>query len=239
MSKHRTSKTRRRSRSKVLEVRVMSPRIAWLNFLRLAGGVLKLACILAVITGAGWGVWQGIQHAFYKNPDFQLQVIDLNSNPVIDEAGLVDATGIDLTSSLFDINVEQLAAKLSHLPQISSARVERHLPGTLVVRVIPRVPMAWISCPESGFSETRREGEMLVDHEGIAYPCPPRQLESAVKLPVIHLPKSDKCLITAGKPVTHPELKHCFQLLDTARESFSFLNRHLPPAASHSPRSHR
>ena len=219
MSKQRTSKTRRRARSKVLEVRVMSPRIAWFNFLKLAGSVLKFGCVLAVITGAGWGIWQGIQHAFYKNPDFRLQVIDLNSNPVIDEAGLVEATHLDLTASLFDIDVENLANKLNQLPQISSARLERHLPGTLVVRVIPRVPMAWIYCPESGFSETRHEGNMLVDHEGIAYPCPARQLDSAIKLPLVHLPTSEKSPIIAGKPVTHPELKHCFQLLDTARES--------------------
>ncbi len=197
----------------------MSSRIAWFSFLKLAGGVLKFACVLAVIAGAGWGVWQGIQHAFYKNPDFRLQVIDLNSNPVIDEAGLVEAAAIDLNASLFDIDVDDLTNKLNQLPQISSARVERHLPGTLVVRVIPRVPVAWLSCVDVGLTETGREGDLLVDHDGIAYPCPARQLESAIKLPVIHLPSLDKHLIATGKPVTLPELRHCFQLLDTARES--------------------
>jgi hypothetical protein len=219
MSKQRTSKPRRRSRSKVLEVRVMSPRIAWFNFLKLAGGVLKFACVLAVIAGTGWGIWQGIQHAFYKNPDFRLQVIDLNPNPVIDEAGLVEAASIDLTASLFDIDVDDLTARLNQLPEISSARVERHLPGTLMVRVIPRVPVAWISSAHSGLTETRREGDLLVDHDGFAYPCPARQLESAIKLPVVHLPSLDKCPVAVGKPVNHPELRHCFQLLDTARET--------------------
>ena len=61
-----------------------------------------------MLTGIGWGVWRGIQHAFYKNPDFRLQVIDLNANPVIDELGVAAAAGIDLTAnpSLFDINVQ-------------------------------------------------------------------------------------------------------------------------------------
>ena len=40
-----------------------------------------------------------------------------------------------------------------------------------------------------------------------------------------------------GLHVELPRQSH--RWLDTARESFSFLNRHLPPAASHSPRSHR
>ena len=225
MSKQRTSKSRRRTRSKVLEVRVMSPRIAWFNFLRFAGSLVKSACVLAVVTGIGWGIWQGIQHAFYNNPDFRLQVIDLNTNPVIDEAGLVETAGIDLTASLFDISVDDVTNRLNQLPQISSARVERHLPGTLVVRVIPRVPMAWISCPDAGFSGTRNAGDMLIDHEGFAYPCPERQLADAVNLPVVHLPVSEKSPIVPGRSISQPELKHCFQLLDTAREA--------DPAAAH------
>ena len=40
-----------------------------------------------------------------------------------------------------------------------------------------------------------------------------------------------------GLHVELPRQSH--RWLDTARESFSFLARHLPPAAPHSPRSHR
>ncbi len=216
MSKTRTSKPRSRPRSKVLEVRVMSPRIAWLRFLNILGGLTKLACVLAVIGGVGYGIWQGVQHAFFKNPDFSLQVIDLNSNPVIDEAGLVKAAGIDLTANLFDIDSDQLADKLTKLPGISEARVERHLPGTLFVRVMTRTPRAWISCPAAGLTQIRVAGGMLVDHAGIAYPCPERQLNEAIKLPLVHLPASEKFPISSGKTIGQRELKHCFQLLDSA-----------------------
>lgn len=218
MSKPRTSKTLRRPRSQVLEVRVMSPRIAWFGFLKLAGSVAKLACVLAVVTGVGWGVWQGIQRAFYKNPDFRLQVIDLNSNPAIDEQGLAETTGIDLTASLFDIDVDQVTTKLKALPEIADARAERHLPGKLVVRVTPRTPRAWISCARGGLSDTRRTGAMLVDMGGIAYPCPELQLESALSLPVIQLPLAENHPIVAGQHVSHLELAHCFRLLDSACE---------------------
>jgi hypothetical protein len=219
MSKRRTSNPTRRSRSQVLEVRVMSPRIAWLSFLSFAGKLAKLACLLAVTAGIGWGVWQGIQRAFYQNPDFRLQVIDLNSNPVIDEAGLAEAAGIDLTASLFDIDVKMVTAKLKALPAIADARAERHLPGTLMVRVMPRTPRAWIVCPEAGLSEGRRAGAMLVDQNGVAYPCPEMQLEAAMKLPSIQLPPSEKNPVTAGGHLGHPELAHCFRLLDSAREA--------------------
>lgn len=214
--KRQTSKPRRRTRAQVLEVRVMSPRIAWFGFLGFLARLTKLACILAVVTGLGWGVWQGIQRAFYENPDFRIQVIDLNENSVIDELGLAEATEIDLSASLFNIDVDQVMEKLLALPEISAAHAERHLPGTLVVRVTAREPRAWISCPEAGLPEPRRLGSMLADADGIAYPCPPLQLESAMSLPAIQLPHSDDKPIRAGQPISHPELQHCFRLLDSA-----------------------
>ncbi len=221
MSKRRTGKPLRRPRPQVLEVRVMSPRIAWYGFLKLAGKLTKLALVLLALAGVGWGVWVGIQRAFYKNPDFRLQVIDLNPNPVIDEAGVAKATGIDLTASLFDIDVTTVVRKLKELPGISDASAERHLPGKLVVRVVPRAPKAWVICPESGLTETRRAGAMLVDRGGVAYPCPDLQLEAAMNLPVIRLPRSEAHLIAAGKRCEQTELGNCFRLLDSAVEADS------------------
>lgn len=216
MSKRHTSKVRRHSRSNVLEVRVMSPRIAWHGLRRLLGKTAKLTLILAIISGIGWGVWEGIERAFYKNPDFQLKVIDLNPNPVIDEAGMAEIVGIAPPPSLFDIDLEKITAKLKALPGIADARSERHLPGTLVIRVVARSPRAWISCSQSSSSEVRHCGGMLVDFNSIAYPCPDLQLEAAMKLPMIHLPDSEKFPIAAGLRLGHPELVHCFRLLDSA-----------------------
>jgi len=217
--KRTTTKHRRHSHHRVLEVRVMSPRIAWFGFLKLAGKFTKLACVLAALAGIGWGVWRGIQHAFYQNPDFRLQVLDLNANPVIDELGVAAAAGIDLSAnpSLFDVDVQEAERKLMGLPEITDARVERHLPGTLMVRVVPRSPKAWISCPAAGLSEVRRAGAMLVDANGIAYPCPALQAESAADLPVIDLPLSADYPVKAGKRIQQPELEYCFLLLDAAR----------------------
>lgn len=216
MSKRQTSKPRRRSRSQILEVRVMSPRIAWFGFLKIVGKLTKIACLLAVLGGIGWGCWLGIQQAFYKNPDFRLQVIDLNPNPVIDEAGVAQTAKINLTGSLFDIDVDDVTASLKALPAIQEAHVERHLPGKLVIRITPRAPRAWISCPDAGLKDTRQAGAILVDHNGVAYPCPEMQLESAMKLPCIQLPVSDGNPISLGGKISHPELAHCFRLLESA-----------------------
>ncbi len=112
MAKRHTSKPRRRPQSNVLQVRVMSPRIAWFGFLKCLGKFAKLAVVLALIGSAGWGAWRGIRHAFYQNPDFRLQVIDLNPNNAIDEIGLVQIAGIDLSANLFDLDISEIKERL-------------------------------------------------------------------------------------------------------------------------------
>ncbi len=219
MFKRRTTHPRRRSRSKVLEVRVMSPRIAWFGFLNFSTGIFKFCAILSVLAGIGWGVWQGVQRAFYQNPDFSLHVIDLNPNPVIDEVGLAAIIGIDPVPNIFAIDVDGLTSTLKGMPSVADAAVERHLPGKLQVRITPRVPRAWISCLGSGFPASRLAGSLLVDLSGIAYPCTESGLPAAAKLPIIHLPASAEHPITVGHPVSHPELGHCFRLLDSACEA--------------------
>jgi len=218
--KRKTSRTRHRSRPSVLEVRVMSPRIAWHGFTRLLGRLFRLACLLAVLGGIGYGIWRGIEHTFHKNPDFRLQVIDLNPNPVIDEVGLVEMIGVDLTvnTSLFEVDVAETKRSLEALPAVVEARVERHLPGTLMVRVICRSPQAWVASTGSDLSEVRSIGGMLLDPQGHVYPCPERQISEAAKLPIILLSENEAHPPTPGQLLSHPELERCFKLLEAARE---------------------
>jgi hypothetical protein len=187
MARRHSNKSHLRNRANVLQVRVMSPRIAWFNILGAIGKLTKIACVLAATAAVTWAIWQGIHRVFYQNPDFRLQVIDLNPNPAIDENGLVNVTGLNLTASIFDIQVDDLVAKLKALPEILDVHAERRLPGTLVVRVIPRTPKAWISYPENLLSGERKVGEMLVDQNAVAYPCPKLQIASAANLPMIEL----------------------------------------------------
>ncbi|MFZ9940911.1 MAG: cell division protein FtsQ/DivIB [Luteolibacter sp.] len=213
--KKKSTASRRHSRQNVLQVRVMTPRIAWLRFLGFFGSLTKLACVLAILAALGWAVWRGMQVAFYRNPDFRLQVIDLNANPVIDEIRLASVIGLDLASnpSLFDINVEQATEQLKALPEIVDVTLERHLPDTLTVRVTPRVPKAWIRCEESGITEVRETGGLLVDQDGVAYHCPESQIESTRLLPVINLPASEDVTMISGKRIDQPELNCALALI--------------------------
>jgi hypothetical protein len=215
----KSSKARHRDHDRILRVNGWNLRIAWFAILKAAYRLTQVAVVLALIGAIGWGVKAIIQHALYDNPDFRLQVIDLNPNQAIDENDLVCITGLDLAANLFRIDVEALTQQLADRPEIETVSIERHLPGTLVVRVTARTPYAWLACPDAGLPAERRVGALLVDQHDFVYPCPPHQFENAAPLPVIVLPARRTEPITSGDRLRYPELAHCRRLLATAKET--------------------
>lgn len=215
----RTSKPRRyRHHVKVLKSEVMTPRIAWFNFLAFLKVMMKVSFVFALLLGIAYGVLQAIEHSFKKNPDFRLQAIDLNENDVLDETGVVEYLGINLSANIFDFDVDHLEQQLLLIPAISTAEVKRDLPGTLEIRIKTRQPIAWIACPDEGFLAQRRNDALLVDRDGITYPCPPRQLSRCKDLPILHLSTVGNFPIIPGKPLDHPQYKHCLHLLEAITE---------------------
>lgn len=220
MRKHSTKNRRHRHHVKVLKSEVMSPRIAWFNFLDFLKLLTKIAVIIAVLFAVGYGVREAIQYTFHQNPDFRLQAIKLNTNDVIDETHLVEHLTIDLNSNIFDFDLDAMEQKLLEIPAIRSAKVERELPGSLVFHVATRQPKAWIACPEDGLMTTRDINQFLVDHDGFIYPCPEQQFEHAVNLPIIHVKADSKHPVQQGARLNHPEYRRCIHLLDSFHTIF-------------------
>lgn len=212
----KTSKPRKRPQSSVLEVRVISPRLAWLAFLKFLARTGRYAIYLAITGAAGWGIWKGIDHAFYKNPDFRLQSVTLNENSAIDEFGVFQIGRIDPEANLFNLDVGEIRSRLEKVPALSSVKVERQLPGTLAVQVTARTPCAWIASPESGIPAERKVGGLVVDGQGHAFPCTRHMFETAARLPIIFLPKNDGQEIASGIRILHKELARCDRLLEAA-----------------------
>ncbi len=217
----KTSKARRhRHHVKVLQAEVMSPRIAWFTFLSFLRLVVKVSLVLGLVLGAAYGIRQAIEHTFHRNPDFRLQTIDLNENDVLDENALVERLNIDLAGNIFDFEVEFLEKELLRIPGIEAAEVKRNLPGTLEFRIATRKPTAWISCPEENFPCRRTGNDLLVDHLGHVYPCPPRQVEVAKSLPVIVLGPDPDFPIQPERTLDHPQYKHCLHLLKSVKARY-------------------
>ena len=212
--RQRTSKTRRhRHHVKVLKSEVMSPRIAWINFLQALRTLTKIALVIGLLLAVTYAIRAAIEHTFHRNPDFQLQAINLNPNNLLDESELVELLNIDLSANIFDIDVNALEKKLTEQPAIAAARVERNLPGTLDFLITTRKPVAWIACPESGFAANRNAGSLLVDHEGFTYQCPAGQVEANQTLPILKLSKDDEHPIRTGTTLDHPQYTETLRLL--------------------------
>jgi len=205
-----------RKPSSILEVRVSSPRLVWLGFCGILVRAIKLGFLTAVVAAIGWASHQGYKRVVLDNPDFQLRVIDLNDNPVIDERGLVALTGLDLTSNITRVDSAGMTQTLLDQPAITTARIERHLPDTLVVRVTTREPLAWVAMDTSDFPAERTIGGLLIDANFVPYPCPELQFEKNLLLPIIVLKKDPENPITPGTALRHETLRQCARLLDNA-----------------------
>lgn len=205
---------------KVLKSEVMSPRIAWFNLLGFLKLLAKFAVVICILLSIAYGVREAIEHTFHRNPDFRLQVIDLTPNDVLDETELVEHLKIDLTSNIFDLDVDRMEEELLEIPAISSAKVERELPGTLSFKILTRKPVAWIACPSEGIPATRAEGSLLVDELGYTYPCPALQLNQASQLPIFILNSNPEHPLQVAKTTGHPEYRHCMQLLNSFRSTY-------------------
>lgn len=218
MWKRRTSQVRRRQQVKVLRANVMTPRIFWFDVLRMAGGMLRFALVVALVALAAWGVWRGVQTGLVENDEFRLRSLILNENPVLDELRLLEVTGIDPVGSLFKCDPDAIESSLTGLPEVASARVIREFPGTLTVEVVAREPACWISCADQGLRPRDPATGLLVDWDGHAFRCPPGMFEEARTLPVIELRGAD-LLLGPGQLVEHPDFRRGRRLFDAAKDA--------------------
>ena len=203
--------------SSILEVRVKSPRLAWLGLLGLLTRLVKIGFLAAVLAAIGWVSHQGYKRVVLDNPDFQLRVIDLNPNPVLDEHAFVELTGLDLNSNITRVDTTGIRRILLDQPAILDARIERHLPDTLVIRLTTREPRAWIAVPGSDIPGGREPGAILIDADSVPYPCPELQFEAAAALPIITLKEHPEHPVAIGRPLRHEQLRQCLRLLDSAK----------------------
>lgn len=103
----------------------------------------------------------------------KVEVLGLRYTPA---AEVLSRLHVDTTRSVWD-PVEPLAARVAAHPQIASAVVTRKLPGTLVVDVVERRPVALVAI-----------GNQLraVDERGVTLPLDPSK--TAVDAPVVTAP---------------------------------------------------
>jgi cell division septal protein FtsQ len=104
--------------------------------------------VLALVIGLGFAVHYGISvlltHVLYTNPNYVLKKIEIEPAGHFTEYPIRQATGLQPGENMWTLNLPQITRDLEKLPYVSSAKVERHFPDCLVIRIHERVPVVKI-----------------------------------------------------------------------------------------------
>jgi cell division septal protein FtsQ len=204
--------TRRGGDIQKLHIKVNSPRIVMIQIMRGVAKGLKLAILLAMLGMIGWGGYKGVRHVFIDNEKYRLQEIKLETNGHLDHARVVSIAGIDLDSSIFAIDADQVRDRLKSQPEVIECSVKHRLPGTLHISITERVPVVWIECAKLGFPG-RINGGILADKDGITFPCEGNLWQTAENLPVIVIHDATDEAFIHGTTMKHSEALRALHLI--------------------------
>ena len=126
---------------------------------KLAGRGVILAAAIALLLFI-------VPHAFRGLDYFHVQTVQLEGARFLTPTSVIAALGADTAASVFD-DPAHFVAKVESIPLVARARVRRRLPGTLVVTIVERTPVALIPTAE-GFRGVDSAGTRLPIDPAIA-----------------------------------------------------------------------
>ena len=219
MARRKTTRHRPSSRSQVLEMRVVTPKIVWFQTLSVLGKLFKWSFLLAIFGGIGYGVWSYLKSSYIDNPNYQLRIVKLSPNTVMNEADVVEIGQIPLNTSIFGVEVADVEQRLLARPEVISAVVRREFPATISIELTERVPFAWVECPSKQMEARSRTRGYLIDRHAQLYACPPMQYDAAMVLPVIEVSAEDAESLVPGKVIETKAMRRSIQLLEIAEKA--------------------
>jgi cell division protein FtsQ len=131
-----------------------------------AVGVLVVAVV--ALSSPWWA-----RSALSRLAFFRVRRVEIEGVRYLAPSDVVKRLAVDTNASVW-ADLEPLVRRVEADPLVASARVERRLPGTLVVTVVEKVPVALVSA---------RGGFKAYDRAGVALPVEPSRV--AVDLPVL------------------------------------------------------
>jgi cell division protein FtsQ len=129
---------------------------AWKKVVGRGGLALAVAALLF------WGVPRALSGLDF----FHVQTVQLEGARFLAPTAVVAALGADTAASVLD-DPAKFEAKVESIPLVASARVRRRLPGTLVVTIVERTPVALIAT-SNGFRGVDSSGNRLPIDPAIA-----------------------------------------------------------------------
>lgn len=97
---------------------------------------IRLTLFAALIGGLSYAAWQAI----HRSPYFLVRTIDVAPTPHLDRPAIITLIGLDRPANLFDFDADAARDALLTHPWVATARVEKVLPETVIVRLEERRP---------------------------------------------------------------------------------------------------
>jgi len=132
---------------------------------------------------------------------FNLERIEVRGNDVLTRAEVVEALDLSLTTSLFELSLPDLQARVENLAYVYGVRVGRTFPHTLFVDVVENRPLAYVAGPEY----------FVLTAEGEALPLPHGRMELVI--PTIAGIDTSLAALDAGTVTAHPQLERLRSVL--------------------------
>jgi len=171
-----------------------------------------LAGLLAV---AWFGVTLFIEQFFTKNKNYDVRIVEVNTDGVMTREEVLSKTGIREGLNIFSLNLEAAQKALALIPEVKSASVQRNLPDTVTISIEARRPIAWVAPGDTGADPSTMETSCLVDEDGVM--IKPQGFEAShTRLPVVYGVPTEQWRI--GDKIEMPELEVALDLFTLAAE---------------------
>ena len=171
-----------------------------------------LAGLLAV---AWFGVTLFIEQFFTKNKNYDVRIVEVNTDGVMTREEVLSKTGIREGLNIFSLNLEAAQKALALIPEVKSASVQRNLPDTVTISIEARRPIAWVAPGDTGADPSTMETSCMVDEDGVM--IKPQGFEAShTRLPVVYGVPTEQWRI--GDKIEMPELEAALDLFTLAAE---------------------
>jgi len=147
----------------------MTDEVSWRDRLRQRLRWLWRGTIVVVLVSSPWWGREGLRRMEF----FRVRRVVIEGTRYAAPDEIVSRLGVDTTASIWD-GVSPLVARVREHPQVREVRIRRRLPGTLVVQVTERPPVALVNTPS---------GLRVTDADGATLPVDPTAID--IDLPVL------------------------------------------------------
>src|SRR6516165_3049681 len=211
----RASTSRQRKHQHLLDVKVRAKKAASQRTQKAFFAVCGMVLLAAVCGAIAFGAKRILNTLFFANSDYSLKTIEVTSDGNLSRETIVRTADISEGKNIFSIDLPKVQEKLGALPQVEESRVQRILPGKIIISIQERRPVAWVVPPDTNTGSFNFEDAYLVDRRGIL--LKPKSLAPEyLGLPLIIGVSISNC--QAGQPLEQDEVKAALDLIRASSE---------------------